>query len=302
MQQPVAPAPATPAAPAAPAPVSVALGSGADTLVLKISQTAWQGSAQYTIKIDGVQVGGVQTASAWHSAGQSDTVTVKGDWAGGDHKVEVTFVNDAWGGTDATDRNLHVDGASYNGTPIAGAAKTLLGANPPDIFTFHDQSPVSTAVSGVTQTSTATGLVVSGSASADTLTGGAGRDTISGNGGKDVISGGAGADQLFGNGGDDVLKGELGNDFLNGGPGNDVLTGGAGADLFGFRAAQGADRVTDFAPGADKLRLVGMTAADIGIAAHVDAGVSGTLVAFGAGGSVFLAGVASLGAGDILFV
>ena len=76
-------------------PVTLSAGTGSDTLVLKISQDAYQGSAQYTVSVDGKQVGGTFTASASHAAKQSDTLTLKGDWAAGAHKVEVKFLNDA---------------------------------------------------------------------------------------------------------------------------------------------------------------------------------------------------------------
>jgi hypothetical protein len=55
-------------------PVVLTAGTGIDALVLKISQDAYQGSAQYTVSVDGVQVGGTFTASASHAAGQSDTL------------------------------------------------------------------------------------------------------------------------------------------------------------------------------------------------------------------------------------
>lgn len=119
-----APAATTPAP--APTPVSTAAGSGQDTLVVKVSQDAWNGSAQYTVFVDGAQVGGTFTASALHASGQSDTVTLHGSWGGYGHKVVVDFLNDAWGGTAGTDRNLYVDGISYNGTDIPGATLSLL--------------------------------------------------------------------------------------------------------------------------------------------------------------------------------
>ena len=115
------------AAPSAPTgPASTTLGSGSDTLVLRVSQDAYQGSAQYTVKVDGVQIGGVQTAQAGHGSGQSDTVTVKGEWGAGAHSVDVQFLNDAWGGSTSADRNLYVDGATYNGASVGGAAKALM--------------------------------------------------------------------------------------------------------------------------------------------------------------------------------
>ena len=121
-------------------PVTTTIGSGSDSLVLRISQDAYQGSAQYTVSVDGKQIGGTLTAGASHAAGQDDTITVKGDWAAGSHKVTVTFLNDAYGGTSATDRNLHVDGISFNGKAIA-AGTADLNANGPVDFGFAKAAP-----------------------------------------------------------------------------------------------------------------------------------------------------------------
>ena len=62
-----------------------------------------------------MQVGGVLTASASHALGQSDIVTLKGNWGSGAHKVEVNFLNDAWGGTSSTG-----EGSDSGGTPAGG--------------------------------------------------------------------------------------------------------------------------------------------------------------------------------------
>jgi hypothetical protein len=118
-----------------PKPFTTTLGSGADTLVLKLSQDAWQGSATYTISVDGKQIGGLQTASAWHSAGQDDLITVKGNWGAGSHKVSVNFTNDAYGGTVTADRNLHVDGITFNGKALTGSTADLMSSGPVD-FAF----------------------------------------------------------------------------------------------------------------------------------------------------------------------
>ncbi|TDH61852.1 glycosyl hydrolase family protein [Dankookia rubra] len=104
--------------------ITQTIGSGADSLVLKISQDAWQGSAQYTIAVDGKQIGGTLTAGASHGAGD-DSITVKGNFAAGAHKLTVTFVNDAYGGSASADRNLHVDGISFNGTALAAGTADL---------------------------------------------------------------------------------------------------------------------------------------------------------------------------------
>ncbi|TPG37697.1 hypothetical protein EAH89_29970 [Roseomonas nepalensis] len=106
--------------------VGSTIGNGADTLVLRISEQAYNGDAQYTVRVDGVQVGGTFTAQASHALGQSDTLTIKGDWGAGAHTVEVTFLNDEWGGTAATDRNLYVDGMAYNGNAVPSGTASLL--------------------------------------------------------------------------------------------------------------------------------------------------------------------------------
>jgi beta-glucanase (GH16 family) len=84
-------------------------------------------SAQYKVLVDGTQIGGIQTAHASHGAGQSDHLLVQGNWGSGTHDVAVIFLNDAWAGTPTTDRNLYVDGATYNGVDVNGAEHALMG-------------------------------------------------------------------------------------------------------------------------------------------------------------------------------
>jgi hypothetical protein len=110
--------------PALPQPVT--LGTGVDVLALSMSEDAWQGDAQFTVTVDGKQVGGVQTATATHATGESQAVGVAGSFAAGSHSVSVNFLNDAWGGTAATDRNLYVDKATLDGTTVAGSKMTLM--------------------------------------------------------------------------------------------------------------------------------------------------------------------------------
>jgi hypothetical protein len=95
-----APPPPPPPPPAA----SITTGSGSDTLVLSMSEDAYQGDAKFTVTVDGRQLGGTYTATAPHATGGSQNFTFMGDWASGTHTVAVNFLNDAWGGTAATDR------------------------------------------------------------------------------------------------------------------------------------------------------------------------------------------------------
>ena len=96
--------------------------------------------------------------------------------------------------------------------------------------------------------------IIRGFKGQDTLRGGAGDDTLTGNGGRDNLVGGAGNDSLRGGSGEDTLDGGLGNDTLTGN----------GNDSFVLRAGDGADIITDYSIGSDRLLLAdGLTADDL---------------------------------------
>ena len=69
------------------------------------------------------------------------------------------------------------------------------------------------------------------------------------------MTGGPGADYLIGGLGYDTLRGSAGNDTLDGGWGGDLLVGGAGVDTFVFRESYGADRISDYQVGVDRLMI-----------------------------------------------
>ena len=129
------------------------------------------------------------------------------------------------------------------------------------------------------------------------LDGGAGNDTLYGGpgGGDDVMTGGLGNDRIFGGQGNDTLIGGPGDDRLAGGPGNDVF-------VFGPGDGDGADTVTDFSSGTDKIDLM---AFDIEGIEDVDmtTGDDGVTVDLGDidGGTILLADLTTLPeAGDFL--
>ena len=155
------PDPSTPLV--APPPSPTVPSAATDTLVLQLSEDAWQGDAQCTISIDGKTLGGAVTVTASHAAGKTQTVTLTGQWGAGAHDVGVQFINDAWGGTAATDRNLYVDRVVLDGqvskaAPVAqmagGTAHVATGASPlvlqlsEDAYQGHAQFTV--AVDGKT--------------------------------------------------------------------------------------------------------------------------------------------------------
>jgi hypothetical protein len=117
-------------------PSDANIGSGPDAVVLKVSQDAFQGDARYTVSIDGVQADGTLTAGALHSLGEQDTVTVLGNFTPGQHTVTVDFLNDAWGGTPETDRNLYVESVSFEGQILPDSTVALLTAGPRTVGTF----------------------------------------------------------------------------------------------------------------------------------------------------------------------
>jgi Ca2+-binding RTX toxin-like protein len=103
-------------------------------------------------------------------------------------------------------------------------------------------------------------------ASGTTVNGGDGNDILFGLGAAAVLDGGAGNDILYGTAGNDILTGGSGNDTLIGGLGNDQLTGGSGADVFSFLGGNaaavsdrlislGADTISDFESGSDKIQI-----------------------------------------------
>lgn len=103
------------------APVAIApapVGLGPDVLTLNVSEDAYQGDARFTISVDGVQQGGPQVVTASHAAGQTETFTVLGYFAGLSHTVSVDFLNDQYDGNSAADRNLYINNAAYDGTLI----------------------------------------------------------------------------------------------------------------------------------------------------------------------------------------
>ena len=215
--------------------------------------------------------------------------------------------NDLMLGSNGNDRLF---GGADNDTLLGGngrdtlsgdaGADRLVGGNQADTASYE------AAGAGVSA-NLATGSGSAGEALGDVLID---IENLSGSAFADTLDGSGGVNRLAGGAGKDALDGLGGNDQIIGGAGDDTLTGGAGNDAFVFFSnAPGADAITDFTPGAgtdDVIRLFGFGAA-FNTFAEVQAAASqvgaDTVIDFGGGNSITLAGVAAgdLHADDFLF-
>ena len=222
-----APGPATP--PAA--------GERLVDLAIVLGAESWQGHPQAVVRVDGVEVFH-GTVSAPHASGGAviNLGQVTPDDA---HEVTVSFLNDHWGGSAETDRNLHVKDIRLDGVSTGQKATLLMtgdvtfalpASNTPSAD-HRAPPPAAAPIPETTPIPEATPVLGTGPVAAGALT--------RGTAGNDLLTGGAG---------DDTLRGGAGNDTLEGGPGQDRLTGGKGMDVFLFGSAADADGdvITDF--------------------------------------------------------
>jgi Ca2+-binding RTX toxin-like protein len=171
------------------------------------------------------------------------TLTGTGDLNGTGSSVANTITGTAG--------NNVLDGGSGNDTLIGGGGDdTYVVGSSGDVIVEVAGEGTDTVRSSTSHTLGATlehlTLIGTGSLKG---TGNAQSNAITGNQGNNTLDGGAGSD---------TLDGGLGADVLRGNAGSDTLTGGDGADLFLFDTAlsgAGADLITDFAVGVDKIRL-----------------------------------------------
>jgi hypothetical protein len=108
-----------------------------------------------------------------------------------------------------------------------------------------------------------------------------------------TIDGGAGNDIIFGSAGNDTLLGGNDNDTLGGAGSADTLTGGSGNDTFVYGPGGGADTVTDFTIGGDRINLAafgGIHSLGDVLALATQVGAD-TVINFGGGDTLTLLGV-----------
>lgn len=217
---------------------SVEFGTGLDTLILKISESAYLGDAQFRILVNGQQVGGILTSGALHRYGLSDTITIHGNWGETPQTVTIQYLNDAANPPDTThiqDRNLYLDSATYNGRAVTGAPRNMYSNGSYSFTTPQDAFR---------------SLILTGTDGADTLIGGKGTDTLTGGKGNDMLTGGGGHDSFVHDKGDGI---DTITDFTASGSDSDVLDLGDYAysrveHLYGHLAQVGADAVITLGP------------------------------------------------------
>ena len=84
--------------------------------MLTLAEDAYGEDAQASVAIDGQTLTAQPiTVTAQENAGRSEIFTFRGSFGPGAHDLAVSFLNDAYGGTPTTGRNLFLLGASYNG-------------------------------------------------------------------------------------------------------------------------------------------------------------------------------------------
>jgi uncharacterized protein (TIGR01370 family) len=267
-------------------------GSGADTLVLAISEDAYLGNAQFTVSLDGRPLGGTFTATALHSANTSQNFVFNGDFGAGAHTLAVNFINDAWAGTATTDRNLYVNAVTYGGTNtsqsaalMAGGPRTFAvsGGTTPAVSETGDHGSLQKTLSQVGSYTVGgdTFVLKSGNAAAVTL----------GTGASQIKFLGAGSVILTAGAGQSVVTADAGANRFTAGTGSLDVTGGGGADAYVFHASGGLLTVENFSLG-DTLTV------DIALQAsfkQASDGHGGTMLSFGtAGHGVDIHGVAAM--------
>ena len=89
------------------------------TVIVRVSGDHYDGAPEFRLVVDGQQVGDVHTVASVHSLGEWETVEFTVNAPGGFDEVRIEFLNDYYGGSPDTDRNLHVDWISINGVELA---------------------------------------------------------------------------------------------------------------------------------------------------------------------------------------
>jgi hypothetical protein len=223
-----------------------------------MSEDAWQADAAFTVSIDGTEIGGVYTTSAIHSAQQSQAFTIATSLSAGAHSVLVTFVNNDWLGTAATDRNLWLNSATFNGQTVAtskglysngsyaftvnstGGTSALATTPPPGQPVVLTQSGY-IAISNGTISATSGDITLGLTGTGDTVSFIGGNESVAETQGGNTITTGAGSDKISLAGSGNVVDAGTGsNSIYDTGTNNTIVLHTGGLDeLYGNFPANG---------------------------------------------------------------
>jgi hypothetical protein len=281
---------------------SPAIGSGSDTMVLNVSEDAYLGNARFTVSVDGKQLGGTLTATASHAAAASQNFTFNGDFGSGQHALSVNFLNDAYGGSPAADRNLYVNGISYDGT-ATGQSAALKGQGPKSFAVSGGTTPSVTETGdhgSLTKNLSQTGSYTVGG---DTfvLTSGNAASVTLGTGASQIAFIGASSATLTGGSGQATVTADAGSNKFVAGTGTLDVTGGGGKDAYVFHASSGLLKLEDFSIA--KGDTLTVDKALQGSLLQASDGQGGTMLTFGSGTThgVDIHGMATLPTTNILW-
>jgi hypothetical protein len=109
-------------------------------IILNVAQDSYLGDAQFSVAIDGSQIGGTSTATASNASGDSNAVALAGALTSGWHDLALSFLNDAYGGDASTDSNLYLKDASINGVAIQSSSLALYSDGTQHVSFFVPQA------------------------------------------------------------------------------------------------------------------------------------------------------------------
>jgi hypothetical protein len=136
------------------------LGTGTSVLNLYVGELAGKSDAQFTVSVDGKQVGGVQTVHANQAAGQEQLFQIEGSFGSGQHTVTLDLLNGSSGSSSSTP-SLFLDSAVLNGVAVPGGTLSMAASG-------NQSFTVGTKVVG-NPASVAASLAVSENASATAI-------------------------------------------------------------------------------------------------------------------------------------
>ena len=267
-----------------PVPSGATVGSGPDQIVLHLAEDAYQGNAQFTLAVDGKQIGGAQAVTASHMAGASETFTFDGDFGSGPHDIAVSFTNDLWAGTPATDRNLYVDSIIYDGKAVANSSASLFSNGTTHVTATGSAAPISVPAPAPTPAPTTGDAAHPSPVEARSYI----APDASG-----VAHGTAGADDIYATGSGQTLIGNGGDDVFNIGTytATKIMVNGTGVTAISTWASQ-----YTLASGVDDLYLQGNyahTAQGNGLANYIVASDGNDTIAGGGGDATIQVGTGS---------